>query len=273
MRDAVADLIASREALDPPLGRFVAMSALVHAALAAFLLVGQLVTPQPEKRKVISVRLSSGGGVMTAPAQPVAETPRSSAAVEKAPAPPQPPPDATPLPMTRPAPPAQETTKPPTAKTSAGETLFGRSDRPAAEKPVPTTRPAPAAAVKGSGSAETAPGSSATAAQPALGTPGVGKAGVLSLEGGPFPFSDYLERMIGLVGRRWQRPALGTDPSATIYFIIDRDGRIRDARVEESSGVGSFDRAALRAVLESSPLPPLPAGYSGNWLGVHLAFH
>jgi outer membrane biosynthesis protein TonB len=32
------------------------------------------------------------------------------------------------------------------------------------------------------------------------------------------------------------------------------------------------DRAALRAVVSSSPLPPLPTEYGGSQLGVHLKF-
>jgi hypothetical protein len=43
-------------------------------------------------------------------------------------------------------------------------------------------------------------------------------------------------------------------------------------RSEIASGSGLYDRAALRAVLESSPLPPLPFGYNGTYLGVHLKF-
>ena len=57
-----------------------------------------------------------------------------------------------------------------------------------------------------------------------------------------------------------------------MHFVIERDGRIHDAAVEAESGNGTFDRAALRAVLEASPLPPLPFGYSGAYLGVRLIF-
>ena len=55
-------------------------------------------------------------------------------------------------------------------------------------------------------------------------------------------------------------------------FVIDRDGALRDAAIESESGNGTFDRAALRAVMESSPLPPLPFGYAGTSLNVHLTF-
>jgi TonB family protein len=75
-----------------------------------------------------------------------------------------------------------------------------------------------------------------------------------------------------LIGQRWLRPQVGGTITATVAFVIDRDGTIRDAKNEISSGNGTFDRAALRAVLEASPLPPLPFGYNGTYLGVHLTF-
>jgi TonB family protein len=62
------------------------------------------------------------------------------------------------------------------------------------------------------------------------------------------------------------------DITTTVHFVINRDGTIRDVTNETASGNGTFDRAALRAVLEATPLPPLPFGYSGTYLGVHLTF-
>ena len=95
--------------------------------------------------------------------------------------------------------------------------------------------------------------------------------GVTSLEGGDFPYSLYIDRMTTKVGSAFFRPQ-GTSTTVGVYFVIDRDGTIRDAKVETSSGNGTLDRAALRAVLESSPQPPLPFGYSGTYLRVHLTF-
>ncbi|HSP33133.1 MAG TPA: TonB family protein [Thermoanaerobaculia bacterium] len=91
-----------------------------------------------------------------------------------------------------------------------------------------------------------------------------------ALEGGDFPYTMYLDRMKTRIGANWFRPSV--DATVVVYFAIDRDGSIRDARVETSSGNGMADRAALRAVLESSPLPPLPFAYNGTYLGVHLTF-
>ncbi len=98
-------------------------------------------------------------------------------------------------------------------------------------------------------------------------TPGVSAA----LEGGDFPYTIYIDRMTTMIGSHFFRPQAAAVP-VVVYFVIDRDGTIRDTRVETSSGNGVFDRAALRAVLESSPLGPLPFGYSGTYLGVHLKF-
>jgi TonB family protein len=103
--------------------------------------------------------------------------------------------------------------------------------------------------------------------------PGVGTAGITGLEGGDFPYTFYLERMVGLIGGNWLRPQTGADIAVVVYFRIERSGNLRDARISKSSGSGIFDRAALRAVLESSPLPPLPGGYRDRYLGVHLTFH
>jgi TonB family protein len=77
--------------------------------------------------------------------------------------------------------------------------------------------------------------------------------------------------MKSLIGTHWFRPQ-GATATATIHFTINRDGTIRDVMLEKPSGDGTFDRAAQRAVMESSPLPPLPFAFSGNYLGVHLTF-
>ena len=57
-----------------------------------------------------------------------------------------------------------------------------------------------------------------------------------------------------------------------VYFRVFRNGRISSIRVEEPSGAAYFDRAALRAVTLSDPLPPLPLGFPGSDLGIHFGF-
>jgi TonB family protein len=48
-----------------------------------------------------------------------------------------------------------------------------------------------------------------------------------------------------------------------ISFTIMRDGYVKNARVAQSSGNASWDSAGVRAILNSSPLPPLPSDFSG----------
>jgi periplasmic protein TonB len=156
-----------------------------------------------------------------------------------------------PMPVTEPKPP-KIVEKPKKIEKTAPPSPFGKSKKkPAEPVPQPPSAPAPQ--------------------QPAAEVP-VGGAGVTALEGGDFPYSIYIERMKTLIGSHWFRPQVGDNASAVVFFAIDRDGTIRDAKVEDASGNGLYDRAALRAVLEASPLPPLPFGYSGTYLGVHLKF-
>ena len=71
----------------------------------------------------------------------------------------------------------------------------------------------------------------------------------------------YRDRVVAALRSRWRQPILeGYRDSLTVRvrFEIQRDGTIFGLRIDASSGVPSLDRSALRAVQESSPLPPLP---------------
>jgi len=57
-----------------------------------------------------------------------------------------------------------------------------------------------------------------------------------------------------------------------VKFIIQRDGTITGAEVERSSGYTTLDIAALRAVVGTRQLMPLPGAYPNASLGVHLNF-
>lgn len=92
----------------------------------------------------------------------------------------------------------------------------------------------------------------------------------VTLEGRPFEFPWYLEALVRKVERNW-RPA-GNTLRSTVYFRIDRSGRVHQVRVAESSGSFLFDQAAQRAVEASNPMPPLPEEYSGDYLGVYFDF-
>ena len=55
-------------------------------------------------------------------------------------------------------------------------------------------------------------------------------------------------------------------------FTIQRDGRLTDVELEQSSGYFALDQTAQRALLLTRQLPPLPAQFPETTLTVHLNF-
>ena len=71
----------------------------------------------------------------------------------------------------------------------------------------------------------------------------------------------YFSRVQNKIDRLWVATrSRGDGASAIVLFNIQKNGTIRDVRMEQPSGDWIFDQAALRAVQEASPLPPLPPG-------------
>lgn len=87
-----------------------------------------------------------------------------------------------------------------------------------------------------------------------------------------FRFAYYVNRMLTLIESHWYKPPAPPGTTARVRFRIRNDGRLEEIALEASSGIPSFDRAALRALYASNPLPPLPPAYHRPSLTVHLAF-
>lgn len=85
-----------------------------------------------------------------------------------------------------------------------------------------------------------------------------------------FTYDSYLQRMLSRIESEWRRPGVEGVMEAVIHFVVDKDGTVRDLHVLESSGHRPFDLAAVRAVQNASPLPPLPRSYRKDSLGVNL---
>jgi TonB family protein len=58
----------------------------------------------------------------------------------------------------------------------------------------------------------------------------------------------------------------------TTTFTIMRDGTVKDIHLAQTSGNYSMDTSAQRALLSSSPMPPLPSDYSGTYVNVTFDF-
>jgi TonB family protein len=90
-----------------------------------------------------------------------------------------------------------------------------------------------------------------------------------------FPFAWYLNRVEGIVSGKWNPRQLGFREGSArrcvVHFMVGRRGDVSKVTLVESSGVDLFDREALRAV-KASRLPPLPAKFTANQLGVTFIF-
>lgn len=97
------------------------------------------------------------------------------------------------------------------------------------------------------------------------------EAGQGGLGAADFPYD--IVRVTQMIDRNWENPVLSQkNLSCVVYFQIDRQGRIKGAVVEETSGNDDFDRNALMAVMRTKEVPPLPISYDYDVLGFHLEF-
>jgi TonB family protein len=241
MEDRIGDLLAERARIGGNPAGGIAVALLLHGLLAAGIVYSAMHAAAPQEVSTLNIRFAPMPSVA-----PPAMTPQPAAqpiAPKKL---------SIPEPVAEPLKPAAKS-EPKTAPLSE----FGRSTKKGSEAPQQPKPTAPQVAVK--------PGVVTGIEIPA------GSAGVTGIEG-DFPYPLYIELMKKNVGHYWTRPQAGSGIATTVAFVIDRDGSIRDAKIEVPSNNGTFDRAALRAVLEASPLQPLPFGFNGTYLGVHLTF-
>lgn len=89
-----------------------------------------------------------------------------------------------------------------------------------------------------------------------------------------FPYPDYLRNIVSQVYRRWDRPRAGTR-RAEVFFMILRDGSVRDIRFLTPSGDFTFDLAAqgaIEAAANAKAFGELPDGYPQDVLPVSFYF-
>jgi len=99
------------------------------------------------------------------------------------------------------------------------------------------------------------------------------KFGSVAVDNANFQYPYYFIQAFGKIQRSWSNPVAANQPlSCVIYFKIIRSGTVLDPEIEKSSGVAAYDRACLRAVQASSPLPQLPTDFRDDIIGIHLEF-
>jgi TonB family protein len=281
--DRILERRARREGR--PEATSVAVALLLHAgALAAVLLLPRLSPPPPPMTFVpVEIVPAQALGVRH-PANPAnpAKTEKPKPAPEK---PPKPEPEP-PKPEPKPEPPVP---KPKPVREPVHEDTPVLPDKPSKhpEKPKPTaTTPLPRPAAPSDRKPLPRPPSPATPQTPQTNEGGeTGPRGaptgkpqgssafgsqVAGLDNPDFKFGYYIDGLLSAIDSKWVRPPLGNDVQAVIGFRIQRDGSIAELEVTRSSGYNSFDLAALRAVQNASPFPPLPRAYRESSLGVSL---
>jgi protein TonB len=136
------------------------------------------------------------------------------------------------------------------------------------EKELPRVTSAPQAPVTAPDPARVSPPPPAPRGVP---TGSIQGSGVVTLAASDFPFAWYLRQLQNKIGERWDPHARdGAQP--LVVFDIARDGKIRGLTVEKTSGNVLYDQAALRAITDATPFPPLPEEFKEPYLRVHLNF-
>jgi protein TonB len=180
---------------------------------------------------------------------------------EPAPAPAAPPSDPAPSPPP-PVPALAATAKPNARQAPAPKPAAKTAERP----PESPAKPAPEGA-DGHGGPSAAVGPSSAGPGQAGGIPALGSAA--------FPFAYYQSIVTGRLRSAWNRPVVPglMEPiRVTIYFEIQRGGRITGIEAVAASGNAALDRSALRAIHDSNPLPPLPEEFEGDRLAASYTF-
>lgn len=135
------------------------------------------------------------------------------------------------------------------------------------------TPPPPGAVPYGQGGAPSLPYTQFT-----MGGSTSGGLGMSGPGGGDFGarFPAYVEAVRRRISSNWLQSAIDPSvrwaPRVVMTFQILRDGTVTNIERGTSSGADSVDRSALRAILDSSPLPPLPSEYGGTSVTVEFWF-
>ena len=256
--DAVGQILAERENEPFPWGTGASLALLLHAGVAAAVLISSLDhRPRFVPGRTLAVRLQSasslkGHAVDLAPAPAAAPEPERPKILK--------PPDEVPPPPSEKAKllPAKEVPK-------LNPPLPAYSD-PKGKGKTPATAPRPekpAASAGGTGAA-----GAGTEAGPGT---GVGVGG-LKFDQPGFNYPYYYERVKVAIETNWFKPATTIPTSPVVHFTIQRDGTITDAELVTSSGLPYVDRAAMRAVMAASPLPPLPSEFQSSHVSLSVLF-
>jgi len=250
--------------------RFLVASVVLHAALFAFVLLSPKLfpalganwgSPTGSSGAGINVKIvssTSGVALPTPPAVSETAPANESTGLYKSPEPAPPP---KPSEKAEPIPEKTAPVKPPAPKPAPAP--------PAAKSAAPPPDTPPNAVPYGEGG------------RPALSygqfSTGAGEAGIGF---GDAAFGErygaYVNAITRAISNNWLKSMVDSRiqraPRVYLTFKISRNGEVSNVEVQQGSGIPSLDRSAMRAVMASNPLQPLPADYRGTDVTVRFYF-
>lgn len=261
MREAVSDVLVDRSRETSRFTQMVVLSLILHALAITGIVVmpeGWLNLSPPRDAAVMTISFDAGapgpdaGGRTPMSARPVQEVapPAAKPAPQPVPAAKQPEMVA-PSPVVKPVP-----KTPPKPIQKPDDTSSSRK---------PTTGPelkTGAARVDTRGVETQFPG---------LATSTSGEEGGSRLEVSNFCCPEYIRTMNRMIRGIWNANQ-GVTGKVDIKFVVQRNGQITGATVDKPSGFFQLDQEALRAVVRTRALPPLPREFPDNTLTVYLTF-
>ncbi|HVN75024.1 MAG TPA: energy transducer TonB [Thermoanaerobaculaceae bacterium] len=149
----------------------------------------------------------------------------------------------------------------------------------------------------GAGAVLIVPKESGASQRRSIGLKGLGAYGTLGSSGGALPdrkggevdvgplafdtewydWGPYAAEMLRRIKYHWDIPEIaqmGVPGVVRIHFFIERDGRVTGLEIQRESGRPPMDFAARDAILNASPLPPLPDDLGGVFHeGVTITFY
>lgn len=101
--------------------------------------------------------------------------------------------------------------------------------------------------------------------------------GPLSFDTQWYDWGPYAAEMLRRIRYHWRIPEiaqLGVQGVVRIRFLIEKNGRVSGLQIQSESGHPPMDFAARDAILNASPLPPLPSDLTGvEREGVTITFY
>ena len=159
---------------------------------------------------------------------------------------------------------AQEAAKPSKPRYNSEEQLSEKPKKDTKEERVVLSKPSVLGDVQ----------SNNITASAVSGSPGSGS-GVNSVKANftNFPYPWYITQVRNGLWHEWSKRMPNVRGLKTsISFNIDRYGAVYGVQVEETSGNDSYDYAAMSAVNNSAPYPPLPKDFGKDILTVTVEF-